>query len=253
MAKRNADAQDERTSQDTQNATQNGDDVLSTKRKAKEGDRLINETNRLSMLDFTRTHIKEHTLAFSTEERGIDEGVRIDVKSAQDLSKDELNQCFHLIASTSRANYEASSWGWHPERKKREMQEAEMRYLLVRTEQLAGSSQVQGFLSFMLTHDSTPSVPVLYIYEIHLAADLRKLGLGAHLMQIAEDVAQSVGVEKVMLTCFLSNEKAQGFYKKRGYMTDVSSPEDRTTRRKVVKVDYVIMSRNVEAADGDGG
>jgi len=100
----------------------------------------------------------------------------------------------------------------------------------------------------MMTHDSSPSVPVLYIYEIHLDAKLRGKGYGVYLMELAESVAAKTGVEKVMLTCFLSNEKALAFYGKRGFGRDVSSPDDRRTRAKVVKVDYVIMSKSVGEA-----
>lgn len=64
-------------------------------------------------------------------------------------------------------------------------------------------------------------------------------------MDIAESIAKKVGVDKLMLTCFSSNESARSFYVKRGYATDVSSPEDRTTRGKVIKTDYVILSKDV--------
>ena len=64
-------------------------------------------------------------------------------------------------------------------------------------------------------------------------------------MDVAEDIAQKALIEKVMLTCFLSNGKAHSFYEKRGYVADACSPEDRVTRNKVVKPDYVIMSKGV--------
>ncbi|TKA70793.1 hypothetical protein B0A55_06907 [Friedmanniomyces simplex] len=179
---------------------------------------------------------------------------RIALKAARDLEPAELVQCHTLVEQTSRQDYEASSWSWHPKRKKREMLEPEMRYLLVRstTTATATGDSVEGFLSFMITHDSDPPVPVLYVYEIHLAEPLRKVGLGAHLMQLAEDIAQRVGVRKVMLTCFLSNAKARRFYERRGYTRDVCSPDDRKTRKRVVEVDYVIMSKTVERAPPKG-
>ena len=102
---------------------------------------------------------------------------------------------------------------------------------------------VLGFLSFMVDHDSSPSVPVLYIYEIHLAESLRGLGLGNHLIQVTERLASNIGLDKVMLTCFLCNKKAYRYYTDRGFVADACSPADRKTRNKVVAVDYVIMSR----------
>ena len=76
-------------------------------------------------------------------------------------------------------------------------------------------------------------------------------------MDLAESIAENVRVEKVMLTCFLSNRKAHSFYAKRGYVADVCSPEDRRTRKKIIKPDYVIMSRvlgcSVHSAANGGG
>lgn len=213
--------------------------------------RLINDANALPTPQFRTLYIDDETLDYCIEADSTVKAFQIDFKSSSQLTDDEFKACFNLIASTSRQDYKASSWGWHPKRKKREMQEDEMRYLLVRSLQRNGQSgnrtndPLQGLLSFMLTHDSTPSVPVLYIYEIHLSKPLRNLRLGAHLMEIVEGIAEKVGVEKLMLTCFLSNESAHGFYERRGYSTDVCSPEDRTTSAKTLKADYIIMSKIV--------
>ena len=166
---------------------------------------------------------------------------------AKTLSQDELQKCFELIERTSRHDYEPSSFGWHPKRKMREMKEKEMRYIILKDCPPQDSSEagISGFLSFMLTHDSTPSVPVLYIYEIHLDNGTRGKGLGRSLMKMAENIAKRVGVEKVMLTCFKSNGNARSFYEKMGYDVDICSPDDRKTRNKVDKVDYVIMSKDL--------
>ena len=76
-------------------------------------------------------------------------------------------------------------------------------------------------------------------------------------MDLAESIAEKSGVEKVMLTCFLRNTKAHGFYAQRGYVADACSPEDRTTRTKVIKPDYVIMSKvlgsSMPSASNGGG
>ena len=199
---------------------------------AEDGDALIERLNNMPTADFQAQYIDLNP----------PDSIAITFKCSSDLTKDELDFCFNLISTTSKADYEPSSFGWHPRRKRREMLEEEMRYLLLRP---TGSGQIEGFLSFMMTHDSSPSVPVLYIYEIHLDAKLRGKGYGVYLMELAESIAAKTGVEKVMLTCFLSNGKALAFYGKRGFEKDVSSPDDRRTRAKVVKVDYVIMSKPV--------
>jgi ribosomal protein S18 acetylase RimI-like enzyme len=108
----------------------------------------------------------------------------------------------------------------------------------------------------MITHEA--GFAVLYIYEIHLAVEARGHGLGRRFMQIAEAIARNIGpgIEKVMLTCFLSNVAAQAFYQKLGYERDECSPETRETRGKLVQPDYVILSkrlheRNAEACSND--
>lgn len=216
---------------------------------ATEDDLLVKTVNQMPTREFREHYINDDMLNYDySSGTTIKRNVTLQFKAAADLSKDELSACFTLIEKTSRVDYEPSSFGWHPKRKRREMAEEEMRYLLVRDPASDEEGAVVGFMSFMMTHDSTPSVPVLYIYEVHLEERLRKSGLGSHLIKLAEDVAATVGVEKVMLTCFLSNERALAFYRKRGYEKDACSPDDRETRRKVVKVDYVIMSKSVESA-----
>ncbi|KAK0271150.1 hypothetical protein LTR35_013711 [Friedmanniomyces endolithicus] len=226
-----------------------------------DNDDIVKHTNDLSTEAFRERYVPEHQLIYRPQSPGETHqqgtplnpdtstpgGFRIALNSAHELKADELSICFALVEQTSRPDYEASSWGWHPKRKLREMRDAEMWYLLVSRSSSTGDT-VEGFLSFMITHDSRPPVPVLYIYEIHLVESLRKVGLGAHLMQLAEEIARRVGLCKVMLTCFLSNIKARCFYEKRGYTRDVCSPDDRQTRKRVVEVDYVIMSQAVEDA-----
>ncbi|KAF2206637.1 hypothetical protein CERZMDRAFT_52779 [Cercospora zeae-maydis SCOH1-5] len=201
---------------------------------------IIEAVNKLSEKDFQEAYIAEDDWRPFTS-------IASCFRSAKTLSQEDLQNCFNLIERTSRHDYEPSSFGWHPKRKMREMKEKEMKYIILRDsspqESLRGS--VSGFLSFMLTHDSTPSMPVLYVYEVHLDESARGKGLGRSLVGMAENIARRVGVEKVMLTCFKSNVKARTFYERLGYDVDVCSPEDRKTRNKVVKVDYDIMSKDV--------
>lgn len=210
--------------------------------KAKKAqDDLVHRANGLAITSFKARYVDEHLLTYRPSKS--EEIYRLDLEPAASLSSDELTACFNLIEETSRPDYESSySFGWHPKQKKEEMKEVEMRYLLVRQHD---DETIHGFLSFMVTRDSVPLVPVLYIYEVHLAESLRGIGLGPHLMHVVEGIANRIGVEKLMLTCFLSNSKAHGFYLKRGYIADECTPQDRKTRGKVVKADHVIMSKSL--------
>nr|XP_023908659.1 N-alpha-acetyltransferase 40-like [Quercus suber]POF15480.1 n-alpha-acetyltransferase 40 [Quercus suber] len=216
-------------------------------------DKLVTNANRLSADDFVSKYIDRTSLQFVPSRSSGRKNDQVSVEYTINLARPEdagsavLSQAFDLIEATQRDYYQNSSIGWHPKRKTAEMREDTMRYLLARQKPKEHSSlePLLGYLSFMLTFDSIPSVPVLYIYEIHVDGRSAGKGLGSHLMQIAENIAREVGLEKIMLTCFLRNEKAKRFYEERGFVKDVCSPEDREVRRKVVKVDYWIMSKLV--------
>jgi ribosomal protein S18 acetylase RimI-like enzyme len=177
------------------------------------------------------------------------------------MSEMALEQCYKLIEETSRSDYENSTIGWRPRRKRKEMRQSEMRYLTAwRRADAAKHDQAQadddsheaqefqGFLSFMVTHEAGSAV--LYIYEIHLAADARGKGLGQHLIDLVEAIAQRLGpaIEKVMLTCFVTNIRAVAFYRKIGFVVDDTSPEARRTRGKIIEPEILIMSKLMKAA-----
>lgn len=223
------------------------------RRSASPRSTLVKRVSELNALSFQEAYVDPDSLHYQAPKKDLAMGISL--QAADWLSPGEHNASFNLVKTTSRQDYEASSWGWHPKRKRKEMLEPEMKYLFVRK---AGTeptierrkegdvdASIEGFVSFMVTRDSSPVVPVIYIYEIHLAESLRGIRLGQHMMALVEGIAKKVGVSKVMLTCFLCNEKAHGFYKSLGYAKDVSSPEDRKTRNKVVKVDYEVMSKDV--------
>lgn len=248
MSKREASALDE------------GRDVISIARlvdsppqKKQRRDHLVTNANQLSADEFRAQYIDDASLTYTTSilspinpEPG-KEVYSIAFRTAEDAGLVYLSTAMFMIERTQRTHYRNSSIGWHPKRKKAEMRDKSMRYLFAfqPDKKYAPGGFLLGFLSFMLTFDSTPSVPVLYIYELHVGKDDIGRGLGSHLLHAAEDIACRVGVEKIMLTCFLSNEKAIAFYRKHGYVKDVCSPGDRTVRRKVLKIDYWIMSKKV--------
>ncbi|KAI0178511.1 acyl-CoA N-acyltransferase [Hypoxylon sp. FL1284] len=157
------------------------------------------------------------------------------------MSAEDLKACFRLVEETSKADYESSSVGWKPAKKMAEMKSAELRYITVKD--VAGS--ICGFTSLMPTYEE--GQPVVYCYEIHLGPELQGLGLGKILMGFLESVAANTPpIKKVMLTCFLSNQRALGFYQNSGFEKDEISPEPRKLRfGKEFVPDYVIMSKAV--------
>ncbi|EMD62196.1 hypothetical protein COCSADRAFT_95475 [Bipolaris sorokiniana ND90Pr] len=198
------------------------------------------------------------------------------ITSATQLKEEELQTCIELVEQTSGDDYRASRIGWNTRKKREEMMDKDMIYLLLDAsspqppqlddlEQLAQTytstsstptpapplaspnSPILGFISFMFTWDDPPHQDraVVYIYEIHLSPPLRNQGLGSRLMTFVEAVARACSIEKTMLTVFVANEGAKKMYEKLGYERDECSPVDRVMRRKVVRAEYVIMSKRV--------
>lgn len=180
------------------------------------------------------------------------------------LSNDELAVCFDLISTTSQQDYKASSLGWRPAEKMEEMKDKEMMYLVVRQKEgyigidkiseadsqessAMHAGAILGFLSFKFDFDDPPHDlrQVLYIFELHLDDRLRGQGLGGRMIQWVESQARLVKIRKMMLTVFTSNHGARRLYEKEGFEKDACSPEDRVTRRKVIKADYIIMSKEL--------
>ncbi|KAL1835768.1 hypothetical protein VTJ49DRAFT_6098 [Mycothermus thermophilus] len=159
------------------------------------------------------------------------------------LPQVDLTFCFRLIEQTSREDYENSSMKWQPLKKLKEMQSPDLRYILVKEKE---TNSLRGFTSLMPTYEE--GQPVIYCYEIHLHPEVQGTGLGTLLMSFHATIASNLPtVNKVMLTCFLSNTTALEFYRKLGFEKDEISPEPRALRgRKTKEPDYVILSKLVQ-------
>ncbi|KAF2810186.1 acyl-CoA N-acyltransferase [Mytilinidion resinicola] len=222
---------------------------------------LVRSTNALSTSDFQSRFLPQESrlLSFTPHAGvGLDKpanNLTISFKASSEMSDADLEGCFSLVEETSSEAYRKSVVRWRPKAKKEEMRDPDMRYLIVRVADPRHDASfsahsnlpVNGFLSFMITHDDDYEYAVLYIYEIHLSESLRGCRVGAHLMHIAETIAQGIGLAEVMLTVFTSNVAAAKFYQKLGFSKDGTSPEPRVLRNGLEKPpDYLIMSKDVK-------
>jgi len=175
---------------------------------------------------------------------GLRTGYALTLESSSTISSAKFEACFNLVASTSSGAYSASSKGWSPSKKRKEMRLPDLRYLLV--ESMSSTDvPIEGFVSFMLTYEDGHEV--IYCYEIHLSPRLQGCRIGRNLMGVMEDVGKRAGVEKAMLTVFVENQRALVFYEKLGYSEDDFSPQPRKLRNGVIKrPDYVILSKSLK-------
>ena len=178
----------------------------------------------------------------------------IRLNTASNIHPEDLEACFKLVECTSSLDYRASSVGWSAAKKRQEMADPDMKYLLLTTSDgvsFTPAYRVHGFLSFMLTRED--DLPVIYCYEIHLWPSLRGRGIGSKLMGLMEDIGKQAGVQGSMLTVFTKNETAKKMYERMGYEVHDSSPSPRRLRGgRTKEPDYQILWKTLEGAWTDG-
>jgi ribosomal protein S18 acetylase RimI-like enzyme len=241
----------------------------------------LRRLNSLSPKDFLSRYVPSERLSFCSQKQP-GTNYKLDYYNVEDLPKEDMEKCFALLIQTSKQDYAPSTRGWHPKRKRKEMMEDNMRYLIVRKQasdttvqeqaeisttssstaspQLTASSRDSGialaresrdlddygFMSYQLDDDwtvhSDDYIPVLYIYEIHLGQNLRGIGIGKHLMDLAKHIALATSMDKVELTVFTSNVYAELFYRSLGFETDETSFTTVKKGRKMIKTDWLILS-----------
>ncbi|KAH8703296.1 acyl-CoA N-acyltransferase [Talaromyces proteolyticus] len=225
---------------------------------------LVERTNALSLQDFIANFIDPVALQIRTTTALAKDSTteyQAQIHTANTIPEPDFEGCFALIEQTSSADYSASSIGWSPSKKRKEMRLPDMRYMVLRStedwgEASAGHSQtetreegvrqrtppVAGFLSFMTTYEDGKEV--LYCYEVHVNPALQGQGLGAQVMRLFEEIGSRIGLEKTMLTVFTANAAAVRFYERLGYAVDEYSPGPRKLRNGTVKEpDYLILSK----------
>ncbi|KAI4159940.1 MAG: hypothetical protein LQ342_006156 [Letrouitia transgressa] len=206
----------------------------------------IETANSLSLHDY-RTRFLPFTLNSVTANAESPSFIEIKFESSLSIAPAHIQECFHLVASTSASAYAASSIGWSPSKKRKEMELPDLRYLLVLGPS-QGTKIVEGFLSFMLTYEDGHEV--IYCYEIHISHRLRGNGIGRHLVALMEAVGRNAEMEKSMLTVFVENEGALKFYDKLGYKKDEYSPGPRKLRNRVTKEPtYIILSKRLRSSE----
>ncbi|CAH1793077.1 unnamed protein product [Owenia fusiformis] len=147
--------------------------------------------------------------------------ITLECKKRPTCKDEDVEWAFQLTKQNMKTLYEKSEWGWKDTEKREEMFEDAAWYLFAR----AQDGHLVGFVHFRFDMDFDDKV--VYCYEIQLAKEVRRKGLGKFMMQILELLAHKTGMGKVMSTVFTHNDDAQGFFiKTLRYGIDETSPED---------------------------
>lgn len=95
------------------------------------------------------------------------------------IADDDFQQCLTMFETSMRAMYERT-WGYNRERRTRELRHTNSLYLLVRDD---ATQRIVAFVNHRFVMIPA-SLVVLYVYEIQVAAELRRFGVGRFLMKV---------------------------------------------------------------------
>lgn len=144
----------------------------------------------------------------------------IEHKNFPDLSVSEFEQVFGLCRQNMEVLYRQCQWGWSDREKRDEMSESMAKYLLARS----SDGEIIAFCHFRFDMDYDDEV--LYCYEIQLAKQYQRSGLGRFLMAILELLAFRNGMLYCRLTCLKHNTAANAFFRSCGYTRDKTCLDD---------------------------
>nr|CAH0103578.1 unnamed protein product [Daphnia galeata] len=206
--------------------------MFSRKKKLKKKSKALTEDETIVKKANSQENPLGHLIAFQSFSRnGLD--VKFKCCKVSQLDKATIDWSFDLLKRNMKQLYEDSAWGWNEKEKLLEMTEDSAWYLVVFTK----DENPIAFSHFRFDMDY--GFPVLYCYELQLEVECRKKGLGRFMLQILELMAFTANLKKVVLTVFVHNLNAIGFFKSLGYSVDETSPESTLEEQ----FDYEILSK----------
>lgn len=171
------------------------------------------------------------------------EVIRIDDKQvdlicnkSRELSGELFDLMLQLTEDNMKQLYEQSDWGWNRKSKLKEFQHILARFLILKL-----NDKLIGFCHFRFDFGSDNSEACVYCYELQVARQFQRQGLGMHMMNILTMLAIRFKLYRVMLTVFKHNVKAMDFYVNRlKFRVDKSSPSKFNQ-----ETDYEILSLKI--------
>lgn len=141
---------------------------------------------------------------------------------SSNLNADVIDWIFKLTEENMKELYERSEWGWNGLEKYKELTH-KTSYILLIKDKL--NDNFCAFAHFRFEFDNDHFKGTIYCYELQIAKEYQRKGLGSLLMKVIEQIGSKFKMNKVLLTSFGFNEIAMNFYtKKLGFHIDKSSP-----------------------------
>ncbi|KAF8560418.1 acyl-CoA N-acyltransferase [Imleria badia] len=170
-----------------------------------------------------------------------DKNFSFSIQVTSDICDDQCAQVWRMLEENMHELYRSSSFGWNPQKKRKEMFDPRSRIVIVRDVSDLPGSDVIGYSIFRFEREDRQDV--VYCYELQVSKESRRLGLGRLLVQTLSDIGAQWGMTKVLLTVFKANHAAMLFYRSTGFTIDESSPDFSNDSEGEDEYDYSIMSR----------
>ncbi|KAJ7597108.1 acyl-CoA N-acyltransferase [Mycena floridula] len=160
----------------------------------------------------------------------------LSVKTGLELHDDLRNDIWAIFEENMIDLYRASSFEWNPPEKRQELFHQLSRFILVH----GPDGRLTGFCDFRFEHEDEEDL--VYCYELQISKAVQRKGLGKTLVDRLVSIGKGFFMEKIVLTCFNSNVDALAFYKRYGFATDPSSPDEEDDE----ECDYTILCIEIE-------
>ncbi|XP_017041879.1 N-alpha-acetyltransferase 40 [Drosophila ficusphila] len=173
------------------------------------------------------------TLNYQSFKASSGEEFKLICKTKSDADSKLLKWAFKLAETNVGPYYKELKMGWQPKIKNADLNKNWARYLV------AQNDKKENVAYTMFRFDMDHGDCVLYCYEMQVAAEYRRKGLGKFIMGILEHCARHWHLEKIMLTVLNNNEPSISFFKQLGYVKDEISPD------VLEEADYQILSKSM--------
>ncbi|XP_016952179.1 N-alpha-acetyltransferase 40 [Drosophila biarmipes] len=173
------------------------------------------------------------SLSYQSYKAPSGEEFKLICRTKTDADSKLLKWAFKLAETNVGPYYKQLKMGWQPKIKQAELNKNWARYLVAQNEKK--ENVAYSMFRFDMDHGDC----VLYCYEMQVAEEHRRKGLGKFIMSILEDCARLWHLEKIMLTVLNNNETSISFFKQLGYVKDEISPD------VLEQADYQIFSKSM--------
>ena len=85
---------------------------------------------------------------------------------------------------------------------------------------LTDNNNPTGFVQLYETFGSLHLGKIIILYDLYVAKECRKYGIGERLMKKSQEYAESIGAKSIELSTAKDNLTAQSLYEKIGYIRD---------------------------------